>query len=388
VEGETVLLEEVTEVSWTSRYVREVVMQTRVEATSLSADGTEMAFVVSYRKAPDTVSGAGGFESIPLSAYKSYLSVISFHLETLDYQRPFPVMEIDQRDTFLSFSLSPILSETLTRACLVHTRLTGLRVFSMETGEEIRSPAFPFMPKLSSFEPSLCSACPSLRFVAFGGPQDARIAVYVFLHEDDGKDEEELKANQLLTPDVLAALRRDYTLLEPISTRTVLAAPIEIDPPEIKAAKEAIGVIINEIFDAVMDNIEAHIIATRKKGFINEVYGSSTGLGRVRPNAWLGDAAKSVAAQEESDEEERETLELYNDGKRREESKELAELALLEAKEAVDKAYAARAEKAASAAKAAASLFAEELRGGRGAIEAGQGQGGSDSSSVDSVKTS
>lgn len=81
--------------------------------------------------------------------------------------------------------------------CLIHTRLTGLRVFSMETGEEIRLPDYPFMPELPFFEPSLCSncsTCPSLRVVAFGGPQDARIAVYAFLHEDNAKDEEELAA--------------------------------------------------------------------------------------------------------------------------------------------------------------------------------------------------
>jgi hypothetical protein len=42
---------------------------------------------------------------------------------------------------------------------------------------------------------------PSLRVVAFGGPQDARIAVYAFLHEDDGKDEEELAA--VLVPEIV-----------------------------------------------------------------------------------------------------------------------------------------------------------------------------------------
>ena len=309
--GAELVTEEVTERSWTGRFVREVAMQTRVEGTTLSADGTELAVAVSYRMAPAVAPGAG-FESIPLSAYKNFVSVVSFHLASLDYQHPFPVLEMSPSDAFLSFSLSPILSETLTRVCIIHTRLSGLRVFSMETGEEIVVPgAFPFVPRLPSFDPAIFCACPSLRVLAMGGPQDARLAVYLFMHEDDGKDEEELKANIILTPDVLHALRKDFRELEGISTRTVLAAPIEIETPEQKAAKEAITDIIEEVFDRVMESILKHIEEERRLGFIADVFGQSEGLGRVRPTAWLGDAALSMAAQEDSDDEERAIMRMF-----------------------------------------------------------------------------
>lgn len=277
--------EEVVEKSWTSSVIRELVMHSRVEKTVLSSDGTELAIAISFRKAPNAMVGAS-YESIALSGYKNFISIISFHLETLEYQRPFPEFEIDANDSFLSLSLSPVLSETLTRVCLIQTRLTGVRVFSMETGEEVVTGAFPFLPRFPSFDPSIFVSCPSLRVVAFGGPQDSRIYVYVLLHEDDGKDTAELKESQLLTPQVLRALRKDYRVLESMSTRTVLATPPVIDTPEVKEAKEVTHAIMMQVLDLVMDGIQNHIEEQIKLAFISDVYGRSDGLGSVEPTVW------------------------------------------------------------------------------------------------------
>ena len=60
--------------------------------------------------------------------------------------------------------------------------------------------------QLPAFNPMLQAICPSQRVIVNGGPKDTRLDVQIFIHGDDGKEDEDLEHISLLTPQVLSAL--------------------------------------------------------------------------------------------------------------------------------------------------------------------------------------
>jgi len=267
------------ETRWSSQFVKEVVNHTSIEQVTMSDDGTEMFLCLSF-----TVDNRFGKNITNQQPYTANIAIAGISLETLEFRPPFPHFELKKGESLRSVTFGPVNLETLTRVAFVHLS-SCTRIFSLETGQEIITSTFPMKPDLPAFNPLLMTLCPSQRVVAFAGPQDTRVDVKIFIHMDDGKEDEALGDSSLLTEDVLRAVRLPKEKLEIFAVKTVLTTEIAPDFEYEMAKLEAERFITYcwNAFDIALERKKAYDERLRLTA---SVFSKTEDLGVIRPIFW------------------------------------------------------------------------------------------------------
>jgi len=296
------------ETRWSSQFVKEVVNHTSIEQVTMSDDGSEMFLCLSF-----TVDNRFGKNITNQQPYTSNIAIAGISLATLDFRPPFPRFELKSGETLRSITFSPINSETLTRVAFVHLS-SCTRIFSMETGLEIITSTFPMRTDLPSFDPHLMALCPSQRVIGFAGPQDTRLDIKIFIHMDDGKEEEAMADSNLLTDDVLKAIRLPKEQLEKYTVKTVLTTEIAPDF-EYEMAKLEAERFITYCWNAFDIALERKKSYDERKRLTVSVFSKAEDLGVIQPVFWPPNYDRN-------EEKSREAISVqYNRNKRREEEK-------------------------------------------------------------------
>lgn len=164
---------------------------------------------------------------------------------------------LDEGEDVVSFSTGPILKETLTRFAYVLTT-ASYRVFSLGTGQEIRSSAngnmdvthgkkgekFPLLASrvcntFPNFKYHMSALCPLQHMVALASPADERIALYVFRHDSDGtetfdrapkKEDTSAPAEETTYMKLFNKLMSEYKKFITGDTREVATGRKDVDP--------------------------------------------------------------------------------------------------------------------------------------------------------------
>lgn len=252
-----------------------------------------------------------------------------------------------QGEGVIDFCMGPVRIESLTRALFVLTSERLVRAFSLHTGDELLSSVFPFnvathaappsMPplasgpsspslsgviagtatsagtgagtvgstvgstakhgqqgKYASFVPSTISLCPSQRVLTLSAADDTRVAVFVFAHDDDGKEttptitsaheaaKEACKDGEASAGAGWGAIARSMEFLKAIATKTVLD---EVVPPEYVSPFEADAMsLVRAIVDNVFAFKDAEAWTVLQKARIAALFGDE--LGVIEPTVW------------------------------------------------------------------------------------------------------
>ena len=238
----------------------------------------------------------------------------------------------------LDYCIGPVRLESLTRALFVLTSEGLVRAFSLHTGDELLSAVFPFnvekyaappsVPplavdgsssstktmanksgeqhsKYSSFSPTSLSLCPSQRVLTLSSADDARVAVFVFAHDDDGAsctvhhsnhDEHTRSARgeesgalqheqQQHHHSAMAnwgAMFRSVEFLRGVATKTVMDAPVP--PPAVHPFEQGALSLLWNVVDKVFAEVDTKARAVWQRQRISELLGDR--LGVVDPTEW------------------------------------------------------------------------------------------------------
>jgi hypothetical protein len=219
----------------------------------------------------------------------------------------YPVVAMKRGEYFCSFTIGPIMKETFTRVAFVHTNF-ATRVLSMETGQEIKTSMFPHESTLDSFRPILMATCSSQRVIAHADPKDTRLSVKIFTHANDGKTDEELEQQSLVSPQVIHGLRRSASQLRKIAVETVLTTKPLPDDSTRTALIEGRNFIkyIWETFSLVTDRLE---VDKRRVDVTEGLFGATTELGVIQPTEWppydrIEKYIKDITTNSDGDEED------------------------------------------------------------------------------------
>ena len=154
----------------------------------------------------------------------------------------------------------------------------------------------PFVWDLESFTPTMVSVCSSQRVLTLAALDDARVAVYLLQHNEDGtqnKTSEEEQQEQLLRTSLSRQVcvgthspeRAIQAPTEPLQhiVRTVLSITLPT-----AAHHQAVVVDVQDIVESVLEHVmrgldEVHD-RQRRVGFISELYGGN--LGFIAPTTW------------------------------------------------------------------------------------------------------
>ena len=259
---------------WQKRKLKEYVMIPIVEMIISSPDGSRLYFLLLFTN----------------PAKKIIASIQSIALDTLKFEQPQIQFLLESDDQILGMNTGPILAETYTRFMFVQSKKSGLRIFSLETGEEIFTPNFPFLKleaAMKNFNPLVCSICPSQRVLVLGNVDDARIPVYLLTHEQDGIP----KTGRItIPPDLKAfALRHPTEYIENFIVSVIQDSTSIDDAEGLEHATIAMS-IINDLFTDLIyptiDSNETRRLLNMQKQNMQSLYGENNSLGFVRPVEW------------------------------------------------------------------------------------------------------
>lgn len=284
---------------WYCAKVKEFILTSRIEKIKSSYDGTRLFLLISYA----TVSKQIKFSVITIALDNPDTSASSktapeYSILKPRIELPSATLTLDPRDTVIDFVVGPVMKETLTRCVYIHTRLEGLRLFSLETGREITdtgSPitndGFPFMPKLSkgsSYDPIISCVCTSQRAMIFGSSDDARVGVYIFTHSEDGLVEG-LRTN-LITGPVIAALKQPYQYMKKFAYSSIQENKFNDDYSDIDSQVMINGIMNEIVNERLWYYVDKHVNDKdyiRRSYLIHDLYGNDEhSLGYVDPTTW------------------------------------------------------------------------------------------------------
>lgn len=284
---------------WYYMKVKEFILTSRIEKVKSSYDGTRLFILISYA----TVSKQIKFSVITVALDNPETSASSkaepeYSILKPRIELPSPTLTLDPRDTVIDFVVGPVMKETLTRCVYIHTKLAGIRLFSLETGREIvetgspiANDGFPFTPRLSkgsSYSPIVSSICPSQRAMIFGSSDDARVGVYIFTHGEDGLAEG-LRAN-LITGPVIAALKRPYQYIKKFAFSSIQENKFTDDYGDLDSQVMINGLvneIVNERLWYYVDKRVNDKDHSYRSGLIHDLYGNGdNSLGYIDPTMW------------------------------------------------------------------------------------------------------
>lgn len=157
---------------WFSRTVTEIIMTSSIDHITPAYDGSCIYFLISYTNDKKNTTSSDAVN-------KTQNTIIGFNTDILLLEAPYVTFQLgDITDSIEGFHIGPVLKETLTRFAIIQTRKSGLRIFSLNTSQEIITDKFPFFPNLPlpSFSALLSALCPSQRVLVFGGVTDPRVA--------------------------------------------------------------------------------------------------------------------------------------------------------------------------------------------------------------------
>lgn len=224
---------------------------------------------------------------------------------------------LESDDHILDINAGPILAETYTRFMFVNSKKNGLRIFSLDTGQEIFTPNFPFLKleaAMKNFNPLICSICPSQRVLVLGNVEDARIPVYLLTHEQDGVP----KTGRIAIPPELKAfaLRHPTEYIENFIV-SVIQDSATIDDAEgivhTMIAMSIIDDIFTDLLFPIIDDNETQRLSTMKRQQVHSLYGNSS-LGFVQPTEWPVDYDNLYDVDNNENNEETKIVEVRNDG--------------------------------------------------------------------------
>jgi hypothetical protein len=274
-------------------------------SAKMSSDGTELVLLLAcklkdgagiseVRQGP----GAATTTSSPAGALTAYHLVPYLALEGR-FPKHFPRLCLpSETDAVLDFCVGPVAQETQTRVAFVLTR-HAVRVFSLHTGREIITNTVPFVWDLASFAPSMLGLCASQRVLTLAAVDDARVAVYLLQHSEDGSTEktaDQEGREQALRQRLVARVRESSNPLHvdthalptavPLqehAVRTVLNLVIPSAP-----LHQAALIDVQDVVDALMDHVGRCIdlvhARERKAGFIKELFDGN--MGYIAPTTW------------------------------------------------------------------------------------------------------
>jgi hypothetical protein len=268
----------------------------------MSFDGTEMILLLGARLEGKRGAGGkdGGAEAGASGLSKDltvYYIVPYLPLEG-ELHRAYPRLYLNSAtDKVVDFCVGPLALETHTRTAFVLTR-HAVRVFSMHTGREIITNTVPFVWEMTSFAPTMISVCASHRVMTLATPDDARVAVYLLQHAEDGsthKTQEQEQKDQALRQRLSAQIRKvaaglrankpavHVTTHSEHAVRTVLNVIVESTAQHQQAVVE-VQDIVDALLGHVMASIDLVLARERKAGYIKEIYGSNMGF--IAPTVW------------------------------------------------------------------------------------------------------
>ena len=237
----------------------------------------------------------------------------------------YPRLYMNSDDRVVDYCIGPLQFETLTRMVFVLTKKC-VRVFSLHTGREIitvdtndtnssatttnvgtntnnannttpdptntttnTNTPLPFTWELPSFTPTTISVCPSQRVLTLTATDDARIAVYLLQHIQDGTstsnttEDAELLNRFKLFEKVRPAVKSVLPASEGTGIHTVLNIVTYI-PVELQQVTNEIRDILDLVYDHTWSVIERNLDHARRKGLINDIYEGD--LGFIEPTVW------------------------------------------------------------------------------------------------------
>jgi hypothetical protein len=274
-------------------------------SAKMSSDGTELVLLLACK----LKDGAGisetrqtpGVATTPSSlagALTVYHLVPYLALEGR-FPKHFPRLCLpSETDAVLDFCVGPVAQETQTRVAFVLTR-HAVRVFSLHTGREIITNTVPFVWDLTSFAPTMLGLCASQRVLTLAAVDDARVAVFLLQHSEDGSTEktaDQEVREQALRQKLVARVRESsgprhvdtHALLTAVplqehAVRTVLNLIIPSAPLHQAAVSD-----VQDIVDALMDHVCRCIDLVHaregKAGFIKELFDGN--MGYIAPTSW------------------------------------------------------------------------------------------------------
>ena len=264
------------EVKWQSRMVNENFHKSRMEQIVMSDDGTELFICLSSAQTNKISRKSSNAQ------FSEMITIVGLHIESFEFRNPYAELLLENNEIFQSFSVGPLSAETLTRVAFIHLN-SCVKIFSLETGQQIITDTFPFRSNLPAFEAMLMSVCPSQRVVAFGGPKDARIDVKIFIHADDGRDDDEIDKD-MLSPEVLQGLRGDVDTIRDLAVKTVLT--IETPPDLVyEEAKEEANRFFEYVWNAFEMAIDRKKLYEERMQITSDIYGDNP-LGIIKPTNW------------------------------------------------------------------------------------------------------
>ena len=266
---------------WSSVVVKEVINFTTMEQLHLTDDGQELYICLSF-----SIANKLGKNMKNQAQYTQKIAIAGVSLESLQFCPPYPTFDLKANEHFLSFSIGPISTETLTRVVFVHLN-TCTKLFSLETGQELTSNHFPLRSDLPAFDPMLMALCPSQRVIAHAGPTDTRIETKIFIHANDGMESSEADddVKSLLTTEVIKGLRSSVEKLKEYSVKTVLTTEV---PPdfEYEEAKVEVDRFISYVWNAFEVALQRKKAYEERERVVINIYSNSTNLGVIRPVTW------------------------------------------------------------------------------------------------------
>lgn len=275
-------------VEWAEELLAERDLRFSILKAKMTSDGTELVLLLTSNP---PASAAPGQVAASLTVY--YL-VPYLALEG-HFSKSFPRLYLpSDTDGVLDFCVGPVVTETLTRSAFVLTR-HAVRVFSLHTGREIITNCVPFVWDLASFAPTMVSLCASQRVLTLTAPDDARVAVYLLQHCDDGStdrtEQQEVSAVRLREKllhgvrQVPCPVRLDLPVLpaREYAVRTVLNLVVP-SAPQHAAAVQDMQDIVEALVDHVMRCVDLVIARDRRAGFIQELFDGN--LGYIAPTTW------------------------------------------------------------------------------------------------------
>jgi hypothetical protein len=274
-------------------------------SAKMSSDGTELVLLLAC-KLKDSAGISEVRQGSETAANTSSLAgaLTVYHLVpylALDGRFPkhFPRLCLPREtDAVLDFCVGPVALETQTRVAFVLTR-HAVRVFSLHTGREIITNTVPFVWDLASFAPTMLGLCASQRVLTLAAVDDARVAVYLLQHSEDGstdKTEDQESREQALRRKLVARVRDTSNPLNvdthalptavPLhehAVRTVLNLVIPAAPLH-QAAVTDVQDIVDTVIEHVFRCIDLVHARERKAGFIKELFDGN--MGYIAPTSW------------------------------------------------------------------------------------------------------
>lgn len=96
---------------------------------------------------------------------------------------PASLFEVKKGELLLGISAGPVIATTRTRTAIVQTD-SLLRLFSLETGQELIVGAFPFSlrgPSDYNAQPMISAICPRQKIAAFGCSSRSKLSGFLLL---------------------------------------------------------------------------------------------------------------------------------------------------------------------------------------------------------------